>query len=128
LASAVWHVSTVSTTVVSDVETLDFQRLPHDKVMEWSGLCRRFLDVTRTEILLGDPSPEKLAAHRVATKWLLRTTRAIHLATADPDSPDRRFAAELEGRLIQLEHVWSQIHDPMPDAEADILLAELFPE
>ena len=96
--------------------------------MEWSGLCRRFLDVTRTEILLGDPSPEKLAAHRAATKWLLRLTRAIHLAAADPDSPDQGIAAEMEGRVIQLEHVWSQIHNPMPAAEADKLLAEVFPE
>ena len=130
LASAriVWHVDTVSTLTFSEAEGLDLQQFARDKAMEWSGLCRRFLDVTRQEILLGSPTPEKLEAHRNATKWLLRTTRALHMAVADPEFPDRRIADDLEGRTIQLEHVWSQIHDPMPEAEADRLLAEIFPE
>ena len=130
LASArnVWHVFVVSTLTFSEAEGLDFQQIARDKVMEWSGLCRRFLDVTRQEILLGSPTPEKLEAHRNATKWLLRMTRALHLAAADPDFPDRSMAGELEGRVIQLEHIWRQIHNPMPEAEADKLLAEIFPE
>lgn len=130
LASArnVWHVGVVSTLTFSEAEGLDLQQFARDKAMEWSGLCRRFLDVTRQEILLGNPTPETLDAHRNATKWLLRMTRALHLAAADPDFPDRRVADELEGRVIQLEHAWSQIHDPMPEAEADKLLAEIFPQ
>ncbi len=130
LASArnVWHVCAVSTLTFSEAEGLDFEQFAHAKAMEWSALCRRFLDVTRQEILLGSPAPEKLEAHRNATKWLLRMTRALHMTAADPDFPDRRVADELEGRVIQLEHVWSQIHDPMPEAEADRLLAEVFPE
>ena len=84
--------------------------------------------MTRAEILLGTPSPQKLEAHRAATKWLLRMARAIQMTAADPDFPDRRIANELEGRVVQLEHVWSQIHDPMSDVEADQLLAEVFPE
>ncbi len=108
-------------------EGVDFQQFARDKAMEWSHLCRRFLDATRKEILLGSPSAEKLRAHRAATKWLLRMARAIHMTAADPDFPDRRIADELEGRVIQLEHIWSQIHDPMPEAEADKLLKEVFP-
>jgi hypothetical protein len=118
----------MSTLTFSEAEGLDFEQFAHDKAMEWSRLCRRFLDVTRREILLGDPAPEKMEAHRNVTKWLLRMTRAFHLAVADPDFPDRQIANELEGRVIQLEHVWSQIHNPMPEAEADKLLAEIFPE
>lgn len=130
LASArhVWQISAVSTLTFSEAEGLDFQRFARDKAMEWSGLCRQFLDVTRQEIQLGNPSPEKLEAHRAATKWLLRMARAIYLTAADPDFPDRRIADELEGRVIQLEHIWSQVHDPMPEVEADKLLAEVFPE
>jgi hypothetical protein len=109
-------------------EGVDFQQFARDKAMEWSHLCRQFLDATRKEILLGNPTAEKLQAHRTATKWLLRMARAIHMTAADPDFPDKRIADELEGRVIQLEHIWSQVHDPMPDAEADRLLKEVFPE
>ena len=118
----------MNTLTFSEAEGVDFQQFARDKAMEWSGLCRRFLDVTRAEILLGNPSPQKLEAHRNATKWLLRMARAIQMTAADPDFPDRRIADELEGRVIQLEHIWSQIHNPMPEAEADKLLAEVFPE
>ena len=113
---------------VAEVEDVDFQNLARDRVMEWSALCRQFLDVTRKEILLGRPTADQLQAHRAATKWMLRMTQAMHLAAADPDFPDGQLADELEGRVIQLEHTWSQIHNPMPAAEADKLLAEVFPE
>lgn len=109
-------------------EGVDFQQFARDKAMDWSHLCRQFLDVTRKEILLGNPSPEKLQAHRAATKWLLRMARAIQMTASDPDFPDRRIADELKGRVIQLEHVWSQIHDPMPEAEAEKLLRDVFPD
>ncbi len=113
-------------TVEFAAEGVDFQQFARDQAMEWSHLCRRFLEATRKEILLGDPSPEKLRAHRAATKWLLRMARAIHMTAADPDFPDRRIASELAGRVIQLEHIWSQVHDPMPEAEAEKLLREVF--
>jgi hypothetical protein len=34
---------------------------------------------------------------------------------------------ELKGRVIQLEHSWRMVHEPMPDAEGDPLLKEVFP-
>ena len=71
--------------------------------------------------------PEKLEQHRLALKWMLRFARAIHLTAADPDYPDRRIADELEGRLLQLEHSWRMIHDPMTGAQAEKLLKEVFP-
>jgi len=128
LAREVWHVDAVSTLTFPEVEDLDFQRIAHDKVMEWSGLCRQFLDVQRREILLGDPTPAQEEAHRNALKWLLRLTRAIHTTVADPDYPEPALASEIGGRLIQLEHSWRMLNNPMSDAEADELLAKIFPD
>ena len=35
---------------------------------------------------------------------------------------------ELHGRQLQLEHSWRMIHEPLPEAEADQLLKQVFPE
>jgi hypothetical protein len=118
----------VNTLTFSEAEGLDFQRIARDKLMEWSGLCRQFLDVQRREILLGNPTPAQRAAHRDALKWMLRMTRAIYATVADPDFPDTAIASEINGRLIQLEHSWRMINNPMSDAEADELLAKIFPD
>ena len=128
MAQVVWHVDAVSTLTFPEAEGLDFQRFAHDKVMEWSGLCRQFLDVQRRQILLGDPTPAQQEAHRNALKWMLRMTRAIHATVADPDYPEPALASEINGRLIQLEHAWRMINNPMSDAEADELLAKVFPD
>lgn len=108
-------------------EGCSVQEFARETVEHWSDLCQNFLDRQRVEILTGDPSPEKLEQHRMALKWMLRFARAIHLTAADPDYPDKRIADELEGRLLQLEHSWRMIHDLMPAAEAEKVLAELFP-
>ena len=127
-ARSIWHVGAVSTLTFSEAEGLDFQQFARDKVMEWSGLCRQFLDVQRRGILLGNPTPAQQEAHRNALKWMLRMTRAIHVTVADPDYPDPTLASEINGRLIQLEHSWRMINNPMSDAEADELLAKVFPD
>jgi|SRR5882724_1329194 len=104
------------------------QELAQETVAQWSDLCQMFLDRQRTEILGANPSPVELEKHRLGLKWMLRFTRAIHLTAADPDYPDRRIADELEGRLFQLEHSWRMIHERMPEAEAEKLLRNVFPE
>ena len=76
---------------------------------------------------MSEPSPEKLAQHRLALKWMLRFARAIHLNAADPDYPEKSIADELEGRLLQLEHSWRMIHERMPEVEAENLLQQVFP-
>jgi hypothetical protein len=111
----------------SETEGVDFQRFAHEKVMEWSRLCRQFLDVQRREIFQGNPTPAQQEAHRNALKWMLRMTRALHATVADPDYPDPSLAPEMSGRLIQLEHSWRMANNPMSDAEADQLLARVFP-
>lgn len=109
-------------------EGVDFQQFARDKVMEWSRLCRQFLDVQRREIFQRNPTPAQQEAHRNALKWMLRMTRALHATVADPDYPDPSLAAEMSGRLIQLEHSWRMANNPMSDAEADELLARVFPD
>jgi hypothetical protein len=107
---------------------LGIEQLALESVWQWSGTCQRFMDWQRTEILRRQPSQEELQAHRSALKWMLRFARAIYATAADPDYPSREVAEELHGRLIQLEHSWRMIQEPMPEAKADALLREVFPE
>lgn len=104
------------------------ERLAVESVWQWTATCQRFLDWQRTEILRRQPSGEELQAHRSALKWMLRFARAIYATAADPDYPSREVAEELHGRLIQLEHSRRMIQEPMPEAKADALLREFFPE
>lgn len=91
--------------------------------------CNDFRDWQRREILLGQPTPEKLAEHRTSLKWLLRILRLLHAQAKDPDFPDREFVQEIEGRLVQLEESWALFcAAKMSDAEADALLKTAFPE
>src|ERR1041385_3788285 len=73
-----WQVAAMNTQTVLTSEGVDFQQLARDKVMEWSALCRQFLDFQRREILLGHPTPQQLKAHRTMLKWMLRLTRSLH--------------------------------------------------
>ena len=120
----------MSTLTVSKewAEGSSVREFAQDTVEHWSDLCQQFLDRQRIEIQTSEPSPEKLAQHRLALKWMLRFARAIHLTAADPDYPDKHIADELEGRLLQLEHSWRMIHERMPEAEAGKLLQQVFPE
>jgi len=97
--------------------------------MRLSGVCQAFLDWQTREILKPPaPSAEKLEQHRAGLKWLLRFGRAIYLTAADLDYPDRQVSSELNGRLIQLEHSWRLVHEPMPNSQAEQFLKETFPE
>ena len=107
---------------------LGIERLALESVSQWSAYCQRFMDWQLTEILSGQPSPEDLQTHRAVLKWMLRFARAIYATAADPDYPSREIADELQGRIIQLEHSWRMIQEPMPDAQTDALLHEAFPE
>jgi hypothetical protein len=100
-----------------------------DQVQGWSDNCQKFLDWQRREILgPRQPPKEKIEQHRDDIKWLLRFGRAIYMTATDPDYPDKQISTELRGRLIQLEHSWRMVHEQMPEAEAEQLLREVFPE
>jgi hypothetical protein len=109
-------------------EGFHVQEAAWETVEKWSAVCQGFLDWQRREVLERKPSQEKLDQHRAGLKWMLRFARAIYLTASDPDYPDRRIAAELRGRLLQLEHSWRMVQEPMPDAEAEQLLREVFPQ
>ncbi len=104
------------------------EKLVQESVSQWSGVCQQFLDWQRAEVLGREPSKEELQAHRDALKWMLRFARAVYASAADPDYPNPEVADELRGRVIQLEHSWRMIQEPMPDAEAEALLHNVFPE
>jgi hypothetical protein len=89
-----------------------------ESVTRWSALCQQFLDYR--------PTAEQMPDHINTLKWLLRFSQTIHLTAADPEYPDRQIADELEGRLIQLEHSWMMLNNPMPEAEAEKLASEIF--
>ena len=110
------------------VDGFAIENVAREVVEEWSSMCQRFLDWQRSEILKGRPSRETLEQHSAGLRWLLRFARAIYLTASDPDFPDRRVASELKGRLVQLEHSWRMVHEPMPEAEAEQVLKEVFPE
>src|SRR6266436_4447147 len=116
------------TVAPEQAEEFPFQQATREEMDHWSALCQKFLDWQRSDILRRDPSPQALDQHRTRLKWLLRFTKALYMTASDPDYPDKRIADELEGRLLQLQESWAMVHDRMPDAKAEKLLSEVFPE
>ena len=109
-------------------EPLDVEQFARDNVREWSAACQALLDFQRRVILSDQPTPEQREAHRTALKWMLRFGRAIYSTAADPEYPDKTIASEIYGRLLQLEHSWRMTQEQMPDAEAEALIKEHFPD
>jgi hypothetical protein len=96
-------------------------------VQKWSAMCFEFLTWEREHVLMREPTPEESREHRQSLTWLLRITRMMHSMLADPEFPNRALTDELEGRLWQLESSWRMIYEPTPQAEAEKLLVEVFP-
>ena len=117
-----------ATTPIEGLGAEQVRQFARQAVAQWSELCQKFLDWQRQEILSREPSPTNLEQHRTGLKWLLRFAKGVYLTASDPEYPDKSIADELKGRMLQLEHSWRMIHDPMPDAEAEKLLREVFPE
>jgi hypothetical protein len=99
-----------------------------ERILEWSASCGRFLDWERAHLILREPSAQDLAEHKQALRLLLRITRIYHAAVSNPEFPDRSVVKEMHGRLLQLESSWRMLHEAMPKAEAEKLLAEVFPD
>ena len=97
-------------------------------VEQWCALCTEFLRWEREHILEKNPSSTEQAEHRQALTWLLRLTRLIHSVAADPEFPDHGAVELLEVKLWQLDQSWKMIYQPMPEAEANRILAEVFPD
>ena len=121
----------VSNAVASQSGSLrrgDLQFVAREHVDHLCGLCGRFLRWERAEILKKDPSPEEQQEHQRTLRWLLHVARLLHSLVADPDYPDRAAKGLLEGAIWQLEESWKAVYQPMPEAQANMLLAEVFPD
>jgi len=97
-------------------------------VENWAKAVDRFRRWERKEIIEKEPSLKDLERHRREGAWFIRWTRFVQTMLMDPEFPVRECAPEVEGRLIQLEQAWETIHDPMPDAEAEAILKQVFPD
>jgi hypothetical protein len=128
--ASVWQYSLMNAlTVQQEKSEFSIRQAARDQVQQWSDNCQKFLDWQQREILGGHrPAQEKIEQHRSDLKWLLRFGRSIYMTASDPDYPDKQISSELRGRLIQLEHSWRMVHEQMPEAEAEQLLREVFPE
>lgn len=103
----------------------DFAR---DYVDQLCAHCGRFLRWEQEHILKQDPTASALAEYRRTLQWLLRAARLVQTVAADPDFPDASARASLEAVIWQLEESWKAAYEPLPEAEADKLLAEVFPK
>ena len=102
----------------------DFAR---EQVERWCSAFQKFLAWERDVIVGGTPSEQAKQEHKATLKWLLRVSKLFHAATTDPDFPDRSMANMMEMTVWKLEQSWKMIYEPMPEAEADKLLAKIFP-
>ena len=97
-------------------------------VEQWCVLCTDFLRWEREHILGAEPTLKEREEHRQTLKWLLRLTRLIHSMAADPEFPDPSALELVRMKLWQLDQSWKMIYDPIAEAEANAILAEVFPD
>jgi hypothetical protein len=120
--------SVTATDEMEIAEALESGNYVADQVHRWSEMCFQFRKWERQHILKVKPSDEDQEFHKKNLKWLLRWSRLMHAMIADVDFPDRSIMGELSGLISQLESSWRMIYEPMPNKEADKLLAEVFPD
>ena len=120
-----------SEATLSQSVTVPKEGLPsftEQSVEQWCALCSDFLRWEREHILGAEPTPKEQAEHRQTLKWLLRLTRLIHSMAADPEFPDPSALELLKVKLWQIHQSWKMIYDPIAEAEANAILAEVFPD
>ena len=104
------------------------ERAARDLVSYWLNRCDDFMDRQRENVIEREPSPQALAEHVEALKFMIRVTLFLQALLADPDSPARRFAPQVAGKLPQLQESLKLLQNPMSDAEADAILQAAFPD
>ena len=103
------------------------EKAGQELVCYWLDRCDDFMDRQRKNLIEREPSPRELAEHIDSLKFMIRVTLSLQALVADPDSPARRFAREMSGKLLQLQASLELFLNPMTDAEADTVLAAAFP-
>ncbi len=94
----------------------------------WLRRCDQFRERERREIIEQAPSSKELAEYREDLKWMIRGTRAILNVVSDPDFPQQHFAAEVSGKLLQLEESWRSLTNPVTEPEAEALIQKFLPD
>jgi hypothetical protein len=93
----------------------------------WLRLCDQFRERERREIIEQEPSSKQLAEYQESLKWMIRGTRAILNVVSDPEFPRRHFAAEVSGKLLQLEESWRSLTNAVTEPEAESFIQKFFP-
>ena len=126
-----FHRMATSDTILNRGATVGEEVLPSftkQFVEPWCALCTEFLRSEREHVLGAEPSRKEREAHRQTLKWLLRLTRLIHSMAADPEFPDPSAAELLKVKVWQLDQSWKTIYEPVPEEQANRILAEVFPD
>jgi len=110
------------------VETFGLRQVVVHNMEEFCAECDRFVEWQYREIIKGEPSVEQQEKHRRELKWALRTAKLLECVASDPDSASPSAVALLRAKLWQLEQSWKMLYEPMSEAEADRILAEVFPD
>ena len=110
------------------LETFGLREVVVNHIEEFCAECDRFIEWQYREIIRGEPSAEQHEKHRRELKWALRTAKLLECVASDPDSASPSAVALLRTKLWQLEQSWKMLYEPMPEAEADRILAEVFPD
>ena len=92
------------------------------------GACNAFRRWHRENFVLKRPTLEQVAEHGMDVRILLLMLRWLQATVADPGTPARDLLPRVEVMLRLLEDCWQYVHEPMSKAEAEKLLAEVFPE
>jgi hypothetical protein len=110
------------------VETFGLRQVVVHNIEEFCAECDRFIEWQYREIIRGESSAEQQEKHRRELKWALRTAKLLECVASDPDSASPSAVALLKAKVWQLERSWKMLYEPIPEEEADQILAEVFPD
>jgi hypothetical protein len=120
-------VNGIATSLEGSPPGLTSEKTGQELVCYWLDRCDDFMDQQRKHLIEREPSPRELAEHVDTLKFMIRVTLSLQALVADPDSPARRFARQISGKLLQLQASLDLLLNPMTDADADAVLAAAFP-
>ncbi|MBI4663952.1 MAG: hypothetical protein HY735_34575 [Verrucomicrobia bacterium] len=89
--------------------------------------CDQFRRWHRENFILKRPTAEQRAEHAMDVRILLLMVRWLQATLADPASPARELLPRVAAMIRLLEDCWQSVHEPMDEAEAEMLLSEVFP-
>ncbi len=110
------------------VETFGLRQVVINYIEEFCAECDRFIEWQYREIVRGEPSAKQHEKHRRDLKWALRTAKLLECVASDPDSASPSALALLKAKVWQLERSWKMLYEPIPEAEANQILREVFPD